>query len=224
MRNLALLCPTLPMNRSAAERESLTTSASITPTSDEELACCAQRGCDASFEQLLRRFQTPVLHFLRHRGLAAEAEDLAQETFLRAYENLHRYNPRWTFSAWLFTIARRTSINHRRRLRPTADTTAIEAAVGTSEEPLDAIVAEETRQRLWKYAADVLSEEQVTALWLHYVEDMPLKDIALVLDRSRTSVKTMLFRARQRLLPKLGEMDDGRQLQSLVVTREAFDA
>ena len=90
------------------------------PTSDEELACRAQQGCAESFEQLLRRFQTPVLHFLRHRGFFADAEDLTQETFLRAYENLHRYNRRWAFSTWLFTIARRTSLNHRRRRSPDA--------------------------------------------------------------------------------------------------------
>ena len=113
------------------------------PTSDEELACRAQGGCAASFEQLLRRFQTPVLHFLRHRGLAADAEDLTQETFLRAYENLHRYSRRWAFSAWLFTIARRTSINHRRRLRPTDDAAAVEAATSPDAGPLDVLVAEE---------------------------------------------------------------------------------
>ena len=85
------------------------------PTSDDELARRAQQGCEASFESLLRRFQTPVLHFLRRQGASADAEDLTQETFLRAYENLHRYDRRWAFSTWLFTIARRTSINHRRR-------------------------------------------------------------------------------------------------------------
>jgi RNA polymerase sigma-70 factor, ECF subfamily len=173
--------------------------------SDEELACRAQGGCAASFEQLLRRFQTPVLQFLRHRGFAADAEDLTQETFLRAYENLHRYSRRWTFSAWLFTIARRASINHRRRVRPLSNAAAVETAPSTASEPLDDLVVAEGRGRLWNLAAKILSEEQVMALWLHYVEDMPLGDIALVLGRSRTSLKVMLFRARRRLLPLLGE-------------------
>ena len=61
-------------------------SATAIPTSDEELACKAQRGCVTSFEQLLLRFQTPVLHFLRRRSLDADAEDLTQETFLRALQ------------------------------------------------------------------------------------------------------------------------------------------
>ena len=173
--------------------------------SDEELACRARQGCAASFEQLLRRFQTPLLHFLRRRGFSADAEDLTQETFLRAYENLHRYNRRWAFSTWLFTIARRTSLNHRRRTRPTADTRVVEAALAASPAPLETMVAAESRRHLWDRAAAVLSEEQTTALWLHYVEEMPAGEIARVLGRSWASVKVLLFRARKRLLPLLAE-------------------
>ncbi len=178
---------------------------SETVPSDEELASRARQGCAASFEQLLRRFQTPLLHFLRQRGFSADAEDLTQETFLRAYANLHRYNRRWAFSTWLFAIARRTSLNHRRRLRPTADTRVVEAALAAAPTPLETIVAAENRRRLWDRAADVLSEEQTTALWLHYVEEMPTREIARVLGRSWAAVKVTLFRARKRLLPLLGE-------------------
>jgi RNA polymerase sigma-70 factor, ECF subfamily len=190
------------------------------PVSDEELACRAQQGCADSFEQLLRRYQPPVLHFLRHRGLAADAEDAAQETFLRAYRNLHRYSRRWAFSAWLFTIARRMGINHRRRQRPVVDAATVEAARSTEPGPCDAIVAAEDRRRLWDLAAGVLSEEQTTALWLRYVEDMPLVDIGAVLGRSRAAVKIMLFRARRKLLPLLAEFDDRPRAQSLATILE----
>ena len=153
----------------------------------------------------MRRFQTPLLHFLRRRGFSADAEDLTQETFLRAYENLHRYNRRWAFSTWLFTIARRTSLNHRRRTRPTADTRMVEA-VWRPRPPLENMVAAESRRRLWDRAAAVLSEEQTTALWLHYVEEMPAGEIARVLGRSWASVeKVLLFLARKRLSPLLAE-------------------
>jgi RNA polymerase sigma-70 factor, ECF subfamily len=184
------------------------------PLSDEDLACRAQQGCTASFEQLLRRFQTPILHFLRHRGSAADAEDLTQETFLRAYRNLHRYQCRWTFSAWLFTIARRISINHRRRRRPTLDAAAVATAFARAPEPLDALLAAERQSRLWDLAAGALAEEQVTALWLHYVEQMPLRAIAMVLRRSPASVKVMLFRARRKLLPLLGGFVDDHQTET----------
>jgi RNA polymerase sigma-70 factor, ECF subfamily len=186
----------------------------LTPVSDDELACRAGQGCAASFEQLLRRFQAPVLQFLRHRGLGADAEDVTQETFLRVYENLHRYSPRWAFSAWLFTIARRTASNHRRRVRPVADAMATDAAASGEAEPLAMLITEESRRRLWDLAARVLSEEQTTALWLFYVEDMPVRGIAQVLGRSRASVKIMLFRARRKLLPLVSELGEQSRRQS----------
>ena len=166
--------------------------------SDEELACRARQGCAESFEQLLRRFQTPVVRFLRRQGAAEDAEDLAQETFLRAFENLHRYNRRWSFSAWLFTIARRLGINQHRRVRPIADGAAVQLACAADAEPWQAIAAEEGRRRLWDVAAAVLSRDELTALWLHYVEEMPIAEIALVLGRSRAATKVMMFRAEKR--------------------------
>ena len=54
----------------------------------------------------------------------------------------------------------------------------VEAAVSASAAPLERMVADESRRRLWDRAAEVLSEEQSTALWLHYVEEMPAREIA----------------------------------------------
>lgn len=167
--------------------------------SDEELASRAQQGCARSFERLMERFQAPVLHFLRRRGHVSDAEDLLQETFLRLYSNLHRYDRRWRFATWLFTIARRVSINHGRRVPPAATAAVGPSAAPSPFGPLEAIVAEEERRGLWDRAARVLGRDELTAVWLYYVEDMPVREIALVLERSRMSVKTMLFRARRRL-------------------------
>ncbi|NQT13604.1 MAG: sigma-70 family RNA polymerase sigma factor [Planctomycetes bacterium] len=170
-----------------------------TVSSDEELAQRAQGGCTESFEELVRRFQVPVLEFLRRRGLSSDAEDLLQETFIRAYANLHRYRRRWRFSTWLFTIARRVSINHARRVRPTAGEEALQDVESTAPGPLETIVAEEDRRTLWGAAANLLRGDEYTAVWLYYVEEMPTREIAVVLERSWVSVKTMLFRARRKL-------------------------
>jgi RNA polymerase sigma-70 factor (ECF subfamily) len=174
--------------------------------SDEELARQAQQGCAASWEELLRRFQAPVLHFLRQRGGAADAEDLLQDTFVRVYANLHRYRRRWLVATWIFTIARRVSINHHRRTRPQGDAQVLQGAVSAAPGPVEAAVEEENRRYLWGMAAQMLSDEELTALWLHYVEDLPLREVAAVLGRSWVAVKTMLFRARRRLLPRLREL------------------
>jgi RNA polymerase sigma-70 factor (ECF subfamily) len=154
----------------------------------------------------MRRFQAPVLHFLRHRGSFADAEDILQECFLRAYTNLDRYRSRWRFSTWLFTIARRVSINHHRSARPVADDEAMQAVESSQPGPLEAVVEQDSREFLWGMAARVLSEEERTAMWLHYAEEMPVREIAAVLGRSWVSVKTMMFRARKKLLPLVKEL------------------
>lgn len=171
--------------------------------SDEDLAHRVRDGCTASFEALARRYQVPLLHFLRQRTSIEDAEDIVQDTLIRAFRKINQYQTTWRFSTWLFTIARRMCVNHRRRKHPVADSEAVEASKATTRSPHQALVAEERRKNLWELASAILTEEQNTALWLHYVEDMPMKDIAQVLDRSTTSVKTMLFRARQKLLPPL---------------------
>ena len=177
-------------------------------TDDGTLALRAKQGCVESFEQLVRRHQAPLLHFLGRFCNQADAEDLAQDTFIRVYHNLDGYRPQWRFSTWLFTIARRLAINSRRKKRITdeavqCDTDSIEC----SAQPYAALVAEENKRKLWDVAARVLTEDQHTALWLYYVEDMPVKEIAAVLGRFVPATKMVLHRARQKLLPALEEMD-----------------
>jgi len=182
----------------------MTHSSSDAP-SDEELACRARHGCAASFEELVRRYQAPVLHFLRHRGSRTDAEDLLQETFLRAYVNLDRYRDKWRFAVRLFTIARRIGIDHHRRRLVVSESTELDAIQSPGPGPSAIAAQEDDRRCLWDLADLVLSDDERTALWLHYVEDMPIREIATVLDRSWVAVKTMLFRARRRLLPLIRE-------------------
>ena len=95
-------------------------SASVSlPKTDEELARKATAGDMDAFEELVRRRRQGLVRFLASFSQSAsDAEDLAQETFLRAYRNLSRYDPRKPFLTWLYVIARRLAINFKRnRLR-----------------------------------------------------------------------------------------------------------
>ncbi len=177
------------------------------PPGDEELAARAQAGCIASFEELVRRYQAPALHFLRRLGAGADAEDLLQETFLRAYRGLDQYRGPGRFITWLFTIARRVQINHFRRSLPGPGSEGLASARARGPEPPEIVAENEQRQRLWDMAARILSDDERTAVWLYYVEGMSTKEISAVLERSWVSVKTMLFRARRRLLALLPECE-----------------
>jgi RNA polymerase sigma-70 factor (ECF subfamily) len=172
--------------------------------SDEELACRARQGCVPSFEELVRRFQAPMLQFLYHQGAGADAEDVLQETFVRAFRKLHHYLPQRRFAPWLFTIGRRVCINHHRRRRASCGEDLRRFPSGAAE-PGQALADEEDRRLFWDAVARILSEEERTALWLFYVEEMPAREIAAVLGRSRAGVKTMMYRARRRLLARRKE-------------------
>lgn len=163
-----------------------------------------------SFEELCRRYQVPLLEWFRFRRHAADSEDLLQETLLRVYRNLHRYDPRWRFATWLFVIARRVSINHHQRFLVPADSEALESVPSPTRDPGQIAAENETRARLWDVVRQVLTDEEAMALWLHYVEDLPTHEIAAVLGRSRVSVKTMMFRARKKLRPHLRQADVAR--------------
>jgi RNA polymerase sigma-70 factor (ECF subfamily) len=173
--------------------------------SDEQLAARAQQGCVTSFEELVRRYQTSLLQFLGRWGAGGEAEDLLQETFVRVYSNLHRYQPERPFAPWLFTIARRLGINHHRRARPSADGEGLEGVASSAMGPAEMAVCADDRRHLWATAARILSEEEMTAVWLFYVEEMSAREIAAVLERTWVAVKTILFRARRRMLALMDE-------------------
>jgi RNA polymerase sigma-70 factor (ECF subfamily) len=190
--------------------------------SDEDLARRAQQGCAASLDHLLRRYQVPVLHFLRHRGAGSEAEDLLQETLLRVFRHLDQYNPRWSFRTWMFTIARRVSINGQRgRSRWTAGEEPLAQAVSAAPDPAEAVAESDGQQRLWEAAARVLSEEDRTALWLYYVESLSLSEVARVLQKSWLATKVQLFRARRKLAPELRRLGHAPSFDPGLAERQA---
>lgn len=187
------------MNQQASERPA------FGPPSDEELARRAQEGCAASFEELVRRYQVPLLHFLRHHWPQQESdcEDLLQETFVRAYRNLHRYRPTLPFAPWLFTIGRRLSMNLRRKKHPLSNSQSLDRAPSAAPSSVEAVADADSRGHLWRQVAETLTEHQHTAIWLFYVEQMSVRQIAEVVGRSQVAVKTMMFRARQKLMSVL---------------------
>lgn len=176
-------------------------------SSDEELACSAQQGCTDSFEELARRFQVPLLHYLQRWCTKEDAEDLVQDTLIRAFRNLDRYRSAWRVSTWLFTIARRLSINWQRQKRPTGSDAALANVEDQGAQPAEGLAEQDRRRQLWDLAAKVLTESQLTATWLFYVEEMSVKQIAVVLGRSQISAKTILFRARKKMRPALEGLD-----------------
>jgi len=168
--------------------------------SDEELARQSQAGSLSSFEELVSRHEARIYRFLaRSCRNEDDAQELAQITFVTAFRSLHLYNSAWSFGAWLFTIARRKFIDHCRAARPTDELEAA-AEPSVTDDPSVILARQETRQDIWRQIRRLLGPDQFGALWLKYQEDMSIRDIARALNRTQTSVKVLLFRARQNLL------------------------
>jgi len=162
------------------------------------IADCLQGRMNA-FDEIVRlhtsRVFNYVLHMTRHRQ---DAEDITQQTFIKAYTHLASFDPTRSFIAWLLTIARRTSLNHFRSAKHfelvAEDTTAGDPAPNRQLEKRDQL------DTLWEQARRVLSEREFEILWLRYVEDTSIEDAARIVGLTKTHTKIIAYRARQRLM------------------------
>ncbi len=179
--------------------------------SAEALALEAQAGSVQAFEALVARFEVPLYRFLWMRTRdAVAAEDLTQDAFLRAWQNLARYDPRWRFSTWLYTLAERLWVSARRSHGKDPAVTGGEIELGglsAGLDPAHAAAERDEGRALWETAARVLRPEERSALWLRYAEDLSMEEIGTVLGRPTVTVRVLLFRARGRLAAALEPRD-----------------
>lgn len=182
-----------------SEHRPTATPIDLAAQSPEDLAIAAQRGSRPAFTELVTRFHPRLYNFLVSRGNSPDdAAELTQDAFLRAWERIESYDPAWRFSTWLFTIGSRMAVSRHRRRRKTAGGDAIEDM--RAAQPSDNTTEKDTGARLWSLAASCLNEEQHRAIWLRYVEDLSMAELARVLGKSEVGARVALFRARQALL------------------------
>ncbi|MDX2427493.1 MAG: sigma-70 family RNA polymerase sigma factor [Xanthomonadales bacterium] len=169
--------------------------------SELELIDRARQGSVDAFEQLVLHYQDRLYRFLLVRAdNRADAEDVLQETFVAVFKYLPSYRPKYRFSTWLFTIAVR-QLGRQRQSPGTADSLDSIACGLVGPEQLGIQI--EQQRSMWQTARSCLGDAQFTALWLFYVEDMPLAEIGKVMKRPVSWVKVNLMRARRRLSKEL---------------------
>jgi len=168
--------------------------------SDEELASKVATGSRSSFEELVSRYSARLFYFLRHRFQAdQDIEDLIQETFLKAFRHIDRFNPERKFSTWLYTIAIRQAIS---RFRSEKKRSSVLEPSPSPPDPQDVVIDKQESQNIWNLASK-LGEIQYEALWLHYGEDIPIKEMAKILDKKPITVRVLLHRARLNLAKRM---------------------
>jgi RNA polymerase sigma-70 factor, ECF subfamily len=171
---------------------------------EEDLVRAAQRGEIRAFEEIVRLHSRRVYGFLfqmtRHRQ---DAEDIAQQTFIKAYQNLHRFEPERPFLNWLLTITRRTALNHFRSAKKWEEMPAETASAELS--PALSAEARDQAESLWGRARELLSRRDFEIFWLRFGEGLSTRETAQIVGLNQIHVKVLIHRARQELLKGVRE-------------------
>ncbi len=152
--------------------------------------------------ELIRSHQAALYaYMLRMTRRPEVAEDVVQEAFVRALTHIERYDPRFRFSTWLFTIAKRLYVNAQQRLAPVFDTDAVGGAAGITPRKA-AAVKTESADHLTAAIGDALerlSTDQREVVVLFYQLSWTVEQIAEYLDQPEGTIKSHLHRARRRM-------------------------
>lgn len=193
--------------------------------SDKQLVGMCRRGNERAARELVNRFQRPVFSIIYRMVRDREkAEDLAQETFVRTFNNLDRYDRSYKFSSWLFKIAYNLTVDHlRRRVIKTISIHGSPDAVTADQQEATSVTLESTEEapdaRLesleladqLELAIGKLREEYRTAIILRHVEGRAYEEIAEIMDIPLGTVKTYIFRARRQLRQELSGISEDRE-------------
>ena len=188
--------------------------------SDQPLVAAAQAGDGDAVAALVQRYQARIYNsLLALTGCAADAEELAQETFIRAFRGLHRFRGDSSFRNWLYRIAANAAHTLRgARLRQAAVWEARVESGEVAERQLAASGASVERQTMQRQAIDralaALPADLRTAVVLHDVEGLAYHEIAEAMEVPIGTVMSRIFRARRRLRPLLAEVRDERVPQA----------
>src|SRR5207248_5330817 len=166
----------------------------------------------AAFAELVERYQHRLIGIMHHLvGNAEEAEDFAQEVFLRVFRTRKRYHPQAKFSTWLFTIANNLALNalRSRQRKPVVPLPAqesgplgprpVEQVVADRGEPPGHRLQQQELAVVIRRALDGLNERQRMAVVLNKFEDMNYAEIAEIMGLTTKAVKSLLSRARTAL-------------------------
>lgn len=184
---------------------------------DIQLVARARLGDERAFRTLLEKYERAVfsicLRMVRNRD---EATDLAQESFIRVFGSLDRYNPAYAFSSWLFKITSNLCIDYLRKRR--IDTTAMDDPIDgekgeiqrqyASPDPTPEAVFDR-REKMGRLEAAIASlpEHYRIMLILRHQEDLSYEEIAENLSIPLGTVKARIHRAREMLKGLLGDPD-----------------
>jgi RNA polymerase sigma factor (sigma-70 family) len=176
--------------------------------SEDELIAAARSGDQEAFAELVRHHQERVWRTAVRLVGPDDADDIAQEVFIKAHASLHTFRGHAALSTWLYRMAINLSLNQLRGARRERHRRE-RYGPGVSEpaeRPDRQVLRSELEAQVWK-AIDALPDRQRTALVLHRFEDLSAREVAEIMQLSTGAVESLLHRARLSLFDALSETD-----------------
>jgi len=182
---------------------------------DHELTLAVANGETAAFDVLLERYKNLVYSVvLRMVNCREDANDQAQEVFIKIYKNIEKYSPEFKFSTWVIRIATNHVIDFRRRNKLAGQIDELDTAMdsgavtATAPSPEDAYIAKEQSEMLHT-AIENLPDMYKIPIVLYHNQGLSYQEIADIVDEPMSKVKNRIFRARKILKEALLNMKRG---------------
>ena len=170
---------------------------------EQRLIRRAKKGEASAFTALIQEHQKGLFGFLLRRcGQPELCEDVVQEAFVRVLKNIDRFDERYRFSTWLYTIARRLMLNALQKRAPRSETEWIEGWEAPRSPVEERTWAQEscaTTRTLLEDAMEVLSGSQREVVSLYHQKGVAIQEIAVLLEMPAGTIKSHLHRARKRM-------------------------
>jgi RNA polymerase sigma-70 factor (ECF subfamily) len=183
----------------------------MTRETERKLIERAGRGDRAAAAKLIQAHQRSLYaYLLRLSGKPEMAEDIAQDAFVRVLSHIDRFDTRFRFSTWVFTIAKRLYVNANQKMKPHYDSEIVGAQRGDGSLPMDPSIDGEHRDRsrdAVQEALATLSETQRDVFLLFHQQEWPIALIASQCGMPEGTVKSHLHRARQKMRAHLRESE-----------------
>ncbi|MFG0331053.1 MAG: RNA polymerase sigma factor [Phycisphaerales bacterium] len=174
---------------------------------EQQLIRRAQSGDDAAMAALVRAHQESLYAFmLRMTGRPDVAEDVVQEAFVRVLRNLDRFDMRYRFSTWLFTIAKRLYVNWNQKFRPVYESDLVGSRETAWDPPERLVAGRERHDRMREGLVDALAslgETQREIVLLFHQQGWSITDISQYLEMPEGTIKSHLHRARRRMRARI---------------------
>ena len=182
----------------------------MSKSDDAQLVREALTGDMKAFERLIDKYQRPLYNAaLRMTGDRDDAGDIVQTVFIRVYENLESYDPKYKFFSWVYRMMMNEAINFINRNKPKVSLN--QSLVSDEPRPDEKYASKRLSQCVEDAIAELPLDYRVAIIFRHWA-DLPYRDIGFILDIPEKTVKSRLYSARRmlaELLSKRGLLADG---------------